>query len=39
MVQDLMTIVQCFSSRLDELRNYKKKLHEVLEQDVKGGEP
>jgi len=39
MVQDLMTIVHCFSSRLYGLRNYKKKLHEVLESDVKDGEP
>lgn len=30
MVQDLMTIVHCFSSRLHGLRNYKKKLKEVL---------
>lgn len=38
MVQDLMTIVHCFSSRLHGLRNYRKKLDEVLkkeaEQDV-----
>jgi putative resolvase len=33
MVQDLMTIVQCFSSRLYGLRNYKRKLKEALEQD------
>lgn len=33
MVQDLMTIVHCFSSRLYGLRNYKKKLREALEQD------
>ncbi len=33
MVQDLMTIVHCFSSRLYGLRNYKKKLKEALEQD------
>mgnify|MGYP001587810682 FL=1 len=30
MVQDLMTIVHCFSSRLYGLRNYKKKLAEAL---------
>lgn len=30
MVQDLMTIVHCFSSRLYGLRNYKKKLDEAL---------
>lgn len=38
MVQDLMTIVHCFSSRLYGLRNYRKKLDEALkkeaEQDV-----
>ena len=33
MVQDLMTIIHCFSSRLYGLRNYKKKLKEALEQD------
>lgn len=33
MVQDLMTIVHCFSSRLYGLRNYKRKLKEALEQD------
>jgi predicted site-specific integrase-resolvase len=33
MVQDLMTIVHCFSSRLYGLRNYNKKLKEALEQD------
>jgi predicted site-specific integrase-resolvase len=31
MVQDLMTIVHCFSSRLCGLRNYRKKLKEVLQ--------
>jgi len=30
MVQDLMTIVHCFSSRLYGLRNYRKKLDEAL---------
>jgi len=30
LVQDLMTIVQCFSSRLDGLRNYQKWLREAL---------
>lgn len=30
MVQDLMTIVHCFSSRLYGLRNYRKKLNEAL---------
>jgi predicted site-specific integrase-resolvase len=39
MVQDLMTIVHCFSSRLYGLRNYKKKLKEVLEQDKKAVVP
>ena len=33
MVQDLMTIVHCFSSRLYGLRNYRKKLDEALLQD------
>ena len=31
--QDLMTIVDCFSSRLYGLRNYRKKLGEALVQD------
>jgi predicted site-specific integrase-resolvase len=35
MVQDLMTIVHCFSSRLYGLHNYKKKLQEALAQDKK----
>ncbi|MBK1642925.1 IS607 family transposase [Chromatium okenii] len=30
MVQDMMTIVHCFSSRLYGLRNYKKQLKEAL---------
>lgn len=34
MVQDLMTIVHCFSSRLYGLRKYRKKLDEVLKQEV-----
>ncbi|MDR1379702.1 MAG: IS607 family transposase [Synergistaceae bacterium] len=33
MIQDLMTIVHCFSSRLYGLRNYKKSLKEALEHD------
>jgi len=33
MVQDLMTIVHCFSSRLHGLRHYRKKLKEALAQD------
>lgn len=36
MVQDMMTIVHCFSSRLDGLRNYRKKLNEALKQDADG---
>lgn len=35
MVQDLMTIVHCFSSRLYGLQNYRKKLNEALKQDAK----
>lgn len=34
MVQDLMTIVHCFSSRLYGLRNYRKKLNEALKNDA-----
>ena len=34
MVQDLMTIVHCFSSRLYGLRNYRKKLNEALQLEV-----
>ena len=30
MVQDLLTIIHCFSARLYGLRNYKKKLNECL---------
>ncbi len=33
-VQDLMTIVRCFSSRLYGLRNYRKDLKEALKQDA-----
>ena len=32
MVQDLMTIIHCFSSRLYGLRNYKKTLQKALEE-------
>ena len=39
MVQDLMTIVHCFSSRLYGLRNYRRTLHEALEQDHAAGTP
>ena len=31
MVQDLMTIIHCFSSRLYGLRNYRKSLKKVVE--------
>ena len=34
MVQDLMTIVHCFSSRLYGLRNYRKKPVEALKSDA-----
>ena len=34
MVQDMMTIVHCFSSRLDGLRNYRRQLDAALEQDA-----
>jgi putative resolvase len=33
MVEDLMTIVRCFSSRLDGLRHYRKALKKALEND------
>lgn len=33
MVEDLMTIVHCFSSRLYGLRNYRKSLKEALAHD------
>jgi putative resolvase len=39
LVQDLMTIVHCFSSRLYGLRNYRKILNEALEQDHAAGAP
>lgn len=39
MVQDLMTIVHTFSSRLYGLRNYRKKLNEAIGQDVKADKP
>ena len=35
MVQDLLTIVNCFSARLYGLRNYRKKLNEALKADVR----
>lgn len=34
MVQDLMTVAHCFSSRLYGLRNYRKKLDEALKKDA-----
>ncbi len=33
-VQDLLTIVHCFSSRLYVLRNYRKQLNEALKSDA-----
>ncbi len=35
MVQDMMTIVHCFSSRLDGLRNYRRQLDVALNKDVR----
>jgi putative resolvase len=35
MVEDLLTIVHCFSTRLYGLRNYRKKLNEALKEDIK----
>ena len=35
MVQDLLTIVHCFSARLYGLRNYRKKLNEALKADIR----
>jgi putative resolvase len=35
MVQDLLTIVHCFSARLYGLRNYRKKLQQALTEDTK----
>jgi putative resolvase len=39
MVHDLMTIIHCFSSRLYGLRNYKKTLKKVLENDSRSPHP
>lgn len=39
MVQDLMTIVHCFSSRLDGLRNYRSLLRAALETNHAAGAP
>ena len=36
MVQDLMTIIHCFSSRLYGLRSYKKTLQKALEEKQQG---
>ncbi|MFC5479066.1 IS607 family transposase [Massilia suwonensis] len=38
-VQDLMTIVHCFSSRLYGLRNYRRQLRAALESDHAAGAP
>jgi putative resolvase len=35
MVQDLLTIVHCFSAHRYGLRNYRKKLNEALKEDIK----
>jgi putative resolvase len=35
MVQDLLTIVHCFSARLYGLRNYRKRLNEALAGDLR----
>lgn len=34
MVQDMMTVVHCFSSRLDGLRNYRRQLDAALDMDI-----
>ncbi len=39
MVEDLMTIVRCFSSRLYGLRNYRKSLKKALENDPQSPHP
>jgi len=39
MVQDLMTIVHCFSSRLYRLRNYRRQLRAALEGEHAAGAP
>ena len=38
-VQDLMTIVHCFSSRLYGLRNDRRRLRAALERDPAAGAP
>jgi putative resolvase len=35
MVEDLLTIVHCFSARLYGLRNYRKKLKEARKEDIR----
>lgn len=37
MVQDMMTIVHCFSSRLYGLRNYRRQLDAALNKDIEHG--
>ena len=39
MVQDLMTIVHCFSSRLSGLRNYRQAIHKALGNDQSAQNP
>jgi predicted site-specific integrase-resolvase len=39
MVQDLMTIMHCFSSRLYGLRNYRRQLRAALEREHAAGAP
>jgi predicted site-specific integrase-resolvase len=39
MVQDWMTIVHCFSSRLDGLRNYRKAIQKALKDDQGSQDP
>ena len=39
MVQDLMTVVHCFSCYLYGVRNYRQTLLEALEQDHAAGTP
>ena len=34
MVQDMLSIVHCFSARLYGLRNYRKSLRQALESDT-----
>ena len=38
MVEDLMTIVHCFSSRLYGLRNYRKSLKQALADDTRSSD-